>query len=393
MSKEKLYVIDGDQKVPFLRGMITHSLIEKGLSFTQAYEIASLVRDQIRAKKVVKKDELGQLIRQLVTIRFGEDYIKESLRFPGVTPTILVSGEDSDVPFSKGILSQSLQATGLDPSIAYDVAREIEASLLREERKEVGRDQLRRMIYETILNNHDARFAERYLLWRCFKTPDKPLVVLFGGATGTGKSSTATEVGHRIGMQRILSTDTVRQIMRMMISRDLLPAIHYSSYEAWKQYVSPEPESGTAVVEAFREQSIRVLVGVRAMIERAVQENFSILIEGVHLVPGLMELDQFEQQAYIVPLVISTLNRAAYLERFPIRQSQAGSRTAQRYRDNFDSILRIQDYILEMSELHDMPIIENTHFDETVLSALTVISNTLHEKLGVGGHDLMARVL
>ncbi len=144
---------------------------------------------------------------------------------------------------------------------------------------------------------------------------------------------------------------------------------------------------------AFREQTIRVLVGVRAMLERAVQENTSLVVDGVHLVPGLMGFADLESKAYIAPVVISTLNKANYLERFPARESKAADRSAKKYRDNFDSILQIQDYILEMAEDHDVPIIENSNLDETVASILTVITNSLREKLKIGSEELLARAL
>ena len=393
MSKETLYVIDGDQKIPFLRGMITYSLIERGLSFQEAFEAASSVRARILGKQVIKKSDLAQLIQSVVRERFGEDYIKDHVRLKGPAPAIFVKSPDSEVPFSKGILSQSLQASGLEPSIAYDIAREIEAYLLQNSRREITRNGLRRLIYETILHKHDSQFAERYLLWRCFKSPEKPLIILFGGATGTGKSSVATEVAHRLGIQKILGTDTIRQIMRMMFSHDLLPAIHRSSYEAWKEGVRLNEEKSVAVIEAFKEQCIRVLVGVRAMVGRAIEENISLIIDGVHLVPGLAELEQFEEKASLVPIIISTLNQSNYLERFPIRQREAGSRSAQRYRENFETILQIQDYILEMAEARDVPIIENDNFDETVSSILSVISNTLQEKLNIRSEDLVSKAL
>lgn len=392
MSKENLYVIDGGERVPFLRGMVTHSLIERGLTFQQAYEAASLVRDRIRVRKVIEKADLAKLIHSVVREKFGEQYAHAAAPAARPPQAVMVQGENLDVPFSKGILSQSLQASGLDPSVSYDIARQLEATLLEQGQYRVTRNQLRKLIYETIVRNHDLKFAERYLLWRCFKSPDKPLIILFGGATGTGKSSLATEVAHRLGIPKILSTDTIRQIMRMMLSRDLLPAIHTSSYEAWKERSLGE-DPAVATIEAFKEQSLRVLVGVRAMIERAIQENFSLVADGVHLVPGLTDLSGFEGKAHVVPLVISTLNQTKYLERFPLRQREALNRSAERYRENFESILRIQDYILEMAEQHDAPIIENDHFDETVSSILTIISNALQEKLKISRETLIARAL
>jgi 2-phosphoglycerate kinase len=378
--------------VPFLRGMVTHSLLERGLRFEEAYEVAGAVRERLKNQKVIDKKELAVLIQSVIREKFGADFTpaKSSTK---LGPSIIVRAQNSDLPFSKGLLAQSLQASGLEPAAAYDVSREIETSLWRKGQAEIRSDELRRLIYETIVRKYNAKFAERYLLWRYFKNPDKPLIIVFGGATGTGKSSVATEVAHRLGIQRILATDTIRQIMRMMFSKDLLPAIHYSSYEAWRDRVAEGVDEQTAVIEAFREQSIRVSVGVKAMLERSIHENFSLIVEGVHMVPGLIKLEPFERVAYVVPLVISTLNRERYLERFPLRERGAENRTSERYRENFDKIVRIQDHILEMAEHYEIPIVENAHLDQTISSILTVITNTLRDKLKITSEELLARVL
>lgn len=393
MARESLYVVEGDRKVPFLRGMVTHSLLERGLTFEEAYETARAVRARIRRRKTITKAELSKVVRSVVEKRFGKGYLKKFSTPPPARPAILVTGRNQDFPFSKGILSQSLQASGLEPSSAYEVARHIEDQLLKKGTGKISSDKLRRVIYQTILESYDERFAERYLLWRYLKSPDRPLVILFGGATGTGKTTVAGEVAHRLGVGRILATDTIRQIMRTMFSKDLLPAIHYSSYEAWKERVGLGEDRALAAVEAFREQSGRVLVGVRAMVERAIHENFSLVIEGVHLVPGLMGLDQFADRAYILPLVISTLNREAYLARFPVREQEAQNRSSERYRKNFPYILEIQNYILEMAEHYEIPIVENANIDQTVSSILSVITNALREKVKLTGEDLRSRVL
>jgi 2-phosphoglycerate kinase len=58
------------------------------------------------------------------------------------------------------------------------------------------------------------------------KQLEVPLVVLVGGATGTGKSTVATEVAHRLGITRVTSTDVVRQTMRAFFSNEFIPSIH-----------------------------------------------------------------------------------------------------------------------------------------------------------------------
>ena len=394
MSGKTIYVIDGNEKLPFLRGMITHALMERGLNFQQAYEAANLVRDRVRPHRVIQKRDLGEVIGQVIQERFGHRDLHDPTERPSpFGETVFIKTDQTAVPFSKGLLSQSLQAPGLDPSAAYDVAREIEMFLLQEKIRELTRDQLRRLIYDTIRHNYGETVAERYLLWRCFQAPGKPFIILFGGATGTGKSSLAAEVARRLGIRKILSTDALRQVMRMMFSYDLLPAIHSSSFEAWKHLTPGRQDSLGAVISAFREQSQRVMVGVRAIIERSIQEGSSLVIDGVHLVPGLMGLHPFEDQAYLLPVVISTSDRERHLERFPIRQQAASDRSAQRYRKNFESISQLQNYILKMTARSDTPVIENNNFDEAVSTTLTIFSDRLRKQLNLSTQELASLAL
>src|SRR5207248_4507830 len=113
---------------------------------------------------------------------------------------------------------------------------------------------------------------------------DVPLVILIGGATGTGKSTVATEIAYRLGITRLTSTDSIRQTMRAFFSHEFMPSIHYSSFEAGAAF----PDADDPLVAGFLEQSRNVLVGVQASIERALQEGWSMMLEGVHLVPGLL---------------------------------------------------------------------------------------------------------
>ena len=61
--------------------------------------------------------------------------------------------------------------------------------------------------FETLRKRIGPRIAERYLVWRRYQEPDRPVILLLGGATGAGKTSLGLEVAHRLGIQRVLSSD------------------------------------------------------------------------------------------------------------------------------------------------------------------------------------------
>jgi len=60
------------------------------------------------------------------------------------------------------------------------------------------------------------------------------LIILLGGSSGTGKSTLASLIASRLGISTVLSTDTVRHIMRNFVSRDENPILFCSTYEAAK---------------------------------------------------------------------------------------------------------------------------------------------------------------
>ena len=107
----------------------------------------------------------------------------------------------------------------------------------------------------------------------------KPVILLIGGATGTGKSTVATEVAHRLGINRVTCTDVVRQTLRAFFPPAEMPSIHRSSFDA-----PPGSRSSTRFLDQTRE----VLVAVEAAVSRAILEGWSMVVEGVHVVPGML---------------------------------------------------------------------------------------------------------
>jgi 2-phosphoglycerate kinase len=199
---------------------------------------------------------------------------------------------------------------------------------------------------------------------------ERPLIILIGGTTGVGKSTIATEVAHRLGITRISSTDSVREVMRGIFSRDLLPAIYESAFNAWRGLRIPVPEGANPVLVGFREQTAVVTAGVKSLIDRAVLEGLSMVIEGVHLVPGYLDASEFEG-ALVIQLVISVDDEQSHLSHFYIREVQTeGSRPLERYRANFSEIRMLGRYIEAMAIEHDIPVIYSHQLDRTVADVL-----------------------
>jgi 2-phosphoglycerate kinase len=184
----------------------------------------------------------------------------------------------------------------------------------------------------------------------------KPVLVLIGGATGTGKSTVATRVAQELGITRLASTDVVRQTMRAFFAPELMPSLHVSSFE------------GEPVIETFVEQTEAVLAGVRATFDRALEEGWSTVVEGVHLVPGMLDVPA---GAVAVQCTLAISSLEAHARHFALRaEASEGLRPVERYLARLDDIRRVQAFVVDASRTHGVPVIENRGIEATVAEVL-----------------------
>ena len=292
-----------------------------------------------------------------------------------------LGGEDG-LPFSKGLMARALIAAGISADRAYELALAVEAELTASNRPATTIERLEEVALETLGPEDGAAAMRRLRRYRDLYELDQPIILLVGGATGTGKSTVATDVAYRLGITRVTSTDFVRQTMRAFFSSEFMPAIHHSSFEAGRAMADEDRADADAVLDGFLQQTREVLVGVRAAIDRALEEGWSIVLEGVHLVPGMLpkEIDG----ALVVECVLSIADAEAHASHFWIRDSDSeGVRPYEKYLESFDDIRLIQTYILGRARKHSVPVIENGNIEEAIGEMMELVL-TAAEPVSVG---------
>lgn len=382
---EKNFIVKSDGfSFPYSRGLMARSLMRAGIGSEQAYQIASRVQAMLIGEDVqeIHRRKLKQRTLKLIEDELGEQVAGNYEKWKLHGEAIYVSDGDEREPFSRGILAQSLLAAGLSPEIAHEVAERMAVDLSERGVSNISRDQLRRHTYSKLHNDFGPDYARHYLLWRTLKGPDKPLILLFSGATGTGKSSLAVEIAHRLGITRVIGTDTIREIMRGMFSRELMPSIHESSYTVWKTLERPFGDRADPVISAFQEQAQRVNVGVQAIMRRAVKENLSMILEGVHLLPARY-LSKNCEGAIIIQVLICTTEEERHRNRFISRGEETPGRNTTKYLENFESIRKIQDALIENSNEQEIYVIDNVDFDDTVSKIIHFLTAKMGERVEI----------
>jgi 2-phosphoglycerate kinase len=282
-----------------------------------------------------------------------------------------LGGEDG-LPFSKGLLARTLTGTGISTDRAYELALAAEAEIARSGRESISFERLGELSRETLGEEDGATTMRRLRRFQDLYDLDLPVIVLVGGATGTGKSTVATDVAYRLGITRVTSTDFVRQTMRAFFSQEFMPAIHHSSFEAGRATADDDAEGSEAVLDGFLEQTRDVLVGVQAAIDRALEEGWSMVLEGVHLVPGMLPREI--KGALVVQCVLAINDAEAHASHFWIRDTDSeGVRPYEKYLDAFDDIRLVQAYILGRARKNEVPVIENGNIEDAIGEVMELV--------------------
>jgi 2-phosphoglycerate kinase len=364
-----LVLAEDGSALPFSKGLLARSLEQVGLGTQAAYDWAKRIERQLRAEGLTELSAaaLERRVAEVLTTQdpsMGRVYRERS----STTARIGVLADNGAVlPYSKGIMAQSLMATGLDPSDAHRMAREVETHLLQHGGRNLRRSSLRPVVTEILERQLGPEAALRYRLLRSLRHPNRPVHILIGGVTGTGKSLLAAEIAYRLGITRVESTDSVRQVMRAMVSPELLPALHASTFDAWTTILEPHEASAllasgkpdpAQVVAGFRDQVAQVTVGVRALIERSSQEHTNL--------------------AMVVPMVVVVRGEEEHRQRFYSRDLETQQhRPMERYLEHFGSIRSLQAYVEGMAKAVGVPIIEDEGVEAAAEAAIDIITQKI----------------
>ncbi|CAA7030971.1 unnamed protein product [Microthlaspi erraticum] len=269
------------------------------------------------------------------------------------------------------------------------------------EYKYVGRDQRADLILA-------CRIRER----------KESVTILLCGTSGCGKSTLSALLGSRLGITTVVSTDSIRHMMRSFADEKQNPLLWASTYHAG-EYLDPvavaeskakrrtkklkgsrsvssniqkmpDAESNPSTtelisdkqmaVEGYKAQSEMVIDSLDRLITTWEERKESVVVEGVHLslnfVMGLMK-----KHPSIIPFMVYIANEEKHLERFAVRAKYMTlDPEKNKYVKYIRNIRTIQDYLCKRADKHLVPKINNTNVDKSVATIHATVFSCLRRR-------------
>ncbi|PIN20490.1 hypothetical protein CDL12_06820 [Handroanthus impetiginosus] len=250
------------------------------------------------------------------------------------------------------------------------------------------------------------------------------VTVLLCGTSGCGKSTLSALLGSRLGITTVISTDSIRHMMRSFVDEEQNPLLWASTYHAGecldpvavaeakakkkanksagisaasmaKDEVLNNPTTGKSegntitsdlispkqmAIEGFKAQSEMVIDSLDRLITAWEERKESVVVEGVHLslnfVMGLMK-----KHPSIIPFMVYISNEEKHLERFAVRAKYMTLDPARnKYVKYIRNIRTIQEYLCNRADKHLVPKINNTNVDKSVAAIHATVFSCLRRR-------------
>ncbi|MEM2143276.1 MAG: hypothetical protein QXS20_07895 [Candidatus Thorarchaeota archaeon] len=192
----------------------------------------------------------------------------------------------------------------------------------------------------------------------------QPIVLLLEGASATGKSLLAVELIQDLAATRVVTTDTVRQVLRTIMDEETYPELFCHTYQAYQRRLAG-PEELDPMVRGYLAQTRVVMPYVLDTVERIVREGADAVVEGVHIVPG----DATELVPGVIEAVIDPpedVHRAMFIDKS--RSSGLNTVTqdsAERTRE-WEAARSIQKYLVDVAVQRGVPVIPLRDYDTAI---------------------------
>jgi len=131
------------------------------------------------------------------------------------------------------------------------------------------------------------------------------------------------------------------------------------------------------LIAGYLRQTELLSVACEAIINRAIQEKVSLILEGVHIHPNLLKIIPEDNNAIIAPIMLSVLKAGKLKEHIRGRGQQVPERRSKRYIDHFTEIWELQSHLMAEADRSNVPIVSNIDREKAIQEVMKTINDIL----------------
>lgn len=298
---------------------------------------------------------------------------------------LLVRNGDVTTPFSVGTIARTFRLAGMPLDRSLQVATEVERVLAAPGEhaqptalgSEVEVDHLIAVAARLLTDAGEHETVRRLRVRWWIRRRRQSFVLAVGGTSGVGKSTVSQAAAMALGIDTVLSTDMVRAVLRVTMHPDLIPALSESSFSAQRMFRSNL--AGNRLLTAFEQQASIVGAASLGLIRRALKEGQQVVINGVHVVPGLVAIpEDWSVFGYVLTVSDPAEHERRFRERFDTFNRDADHALARMH-----AIRDLDEYIVAHGRAAGAHVIESTTFEETVSALVGAMAQDIDEAYDV----------
>jgi 2-phosphoglycerate kinase len=268
-------------------------------------------------------------------------------------PQIQIKGKPEHL-FSRGLLSKKLELIGFSLSDGYEFSIQVHNELLKLKKNEITKKQLDEIVSNQLNQNYTQRLAKQYIKIENWRESNIPLWILISGAIGVGKSTISRQIAGDLGIQHVVGTDVIRDVLQKVLSADIMPELHSSSYKAFQTLRPIYSSRFEEVILGFENHSKFVNIGVEAVLSRAETESVSIVVEGEHLLPAFYE-ETILKKPNVLYITVATPDETLHKENL----SAQYTKEKEELLNHFDQIRKIHDHLVNEAEIRKLNLVNS----------------------------------
>ncbi|MBD3404748.1 MAG: hypothetical protein GF411_01275 [Candidatus Lokiarchaeota archaeon] len=275
------------------------------------------------------------------------------------------------IPFPLVVLTGRMRLSGLSWVLAENITQQI-----RQQRP----SNLIQACTEHI-SSFSSEAAEKFVVLTQFsKSSEKqtPSIILaIEGSSATGKSILAMGLLRALSASRIVSTDTIRQVLRVKGSSEKHPELYCHTYQAHKHKQTGSKDLDP-IVRGFLAQCELITPTISRLVERLVNEGTTGLIEGVHIVPGnLQKLGEGIIEVLIHPS--QKIHEGMFISKGKDTKLKTVSKEESIRVAEYEATRKIQDFMFQRAEMNNCHIVEMKDFDKAESMICDIVYSKVKE--------------